>query len=57
MVGHQVDDEVVRSRHNDNAGEGSVEVVRVVVDGQVLVVAELIAEIVEGVEVCKVVEI
>lgn len=51
MVAHQVDDEVVRSRHDNDGREETGEVVGVVGDRLVLGLLELGAELVESVAV------
>ena len=49
MVGHEVDDEVVRGRDNDDGGKGTGEIVRVICNGFVLDSLEAGAELVERV--------
>lgn len=56
VVGHQVDDEIVRSRHDDDGREGTGEVVWVVGDTFVLCFFELGSELVESVAIAAVVD-
>lgn len=56
MVTHEVDDEVVRSGHDDDSREGTGEIVWVVGNRLVLCFLELGSELVEGVSVGAVID-